>query len=45
MVIWMQDDFLKGECFDIVIADYLLGPNSWLRSLFSSRIIWKTPTP
>lgn len=22
---WMQDDFLNGECFDIVIADYLLG--------------------
>ena len=21
----MQDDFLQGECFDVVIADYLLG--------------------
>ena len=21
---WQQDDFLKGECFDIVVADYLL---------------------
>ena len=22
---WKQDDLLKGECFDIVVADCLLG--------------------